>query len=230
MTLLTREVDMKRMLDKKLPKFIISGIVITGMVLTSSPAFSREYQSSNGKNRTYEGTGSRDRDGSGNRDSNRGRDACSRDRYRDRDRNDNRHRCNDRNRCSTCRNKNARQTRYVYKSDALPAIIATGIIAGVAFSLLDNDPAPAPAVTAPATYPVGGGHAGITSSVVVTAALLNIRSGPGLGKPCVGQLYRGETLSIISTRTGWYYVQAPNGVNGWVMAQYTSPVGGRVSG
>jgi uncharacterized protein YgiM (DUF1202 family) len=220
---MTKEVDMKRMLDKKLPMFTICWVVIIGMVLTSSPAFSREIKTSYGGDRTYKKDRDRGRDNSCERD--RSRD---RDRYRDRDRHHDRDRCN--NRRSSCRRDNSRQTRIVHKNDVLPAIIATGIIAGVAFSLLDNDPAPAPQVAVPATYPVGVGHGVATSSVVVTAALLNVRSGPGLGKSCVGQLYRGATLSVMSSSGGWYYVQASTGVSGWVMAQYTSPVASPVSG
>jgi uncharacterized protein YgiM (DUF1202 family) len=217
MTILTKEVDMKRMLDKKLPMFIICWVVIIGMVLTASPAFSMDLDFSRGRDRNHE------RDNSHDRDRYQNRDQCrDRDRYHDRDR------CN--NRCNTCKKNNQRQTRFVRKNDVLPAIIATGIIAGVTFSLLDNDPAPAPCVTTPTSYPVGGTQSVVASSVVVTAALLNVRSGPGMGKPCVGKFHRGTSLSIMGSRAGWYYVQASSGVTGWVMAQYTSPVGYPVSG
>jgi uncharacterized protein YgiM (DUF1202 family) len=223
-TIQKKEADMKRMLQKKLPKLIVCWGVIIGMVLTSSPAFSKERKSSYGGDITYK----RDRDQG--RDRNRDRDNRSRDRdrYHDRDRYRDRDRCHDRdrcdNRCSNCRKNKSRQTRVVHKNDVLPAIIVTGIIAGVTLSLLDNDPAPAPVAPPPASYPsVGQGV--VTGSVVVTAALLNVRSGPGMGKPCVGQLYRGATLSVMGSNSGWYYVQASTGVSGWVMARYTSSVG-----
>jgi uncharacterized protein YgiM (DUF1202 family) len=206
MTFWTKEVDMKRMLDKKLPMFIICWIVIIGMVLTSSPAFSRERNSSHGNDRTCERDRSRDR----------GRDD-DRDRSRDWDRNFDWNKSRGRD--------SSRTVRVVHKGDVIPAIIATGLIAGITFSLLDNDHAPAYRAAAPVYCPATTGRVSVTRSVVVTAGLLNIRSGPGLHKPCVGQLYRGTTLSIVRTSGGWYYVMTPDGVSGWVMAQYTGPVG-----
>jgi uncharacterized protein YgiM (DUF1202 family) len=111
----------------------------------------------------------------------------------------------------------------VNRTNVIPAIIATGIVAGVTFSLLDRKNTPAPQVTTPAVYPTAAVPVATSGAVVVTAALLNLRSGPGLNNPCVGQINRGARLSIRGNSSGWYYVTTPGGVSGWVMAQYTSP-------
>lgn len=190
---------MKRMLERKLPISIICWSLIVGMVLFSTPAFSKDRSSPHDRDRTHDRDIGYDQD----RDRDRGRDY---DRSRAHDRNKN------------------RSVRVVHKSNVLPAIIATGLIAGITFSLLDNDNAVAPQVTIPQTCPAGVGFGVAHSSVVVTAALLNIRSGPGLHNHCVGQIHRGATLSIIGTSAGWYNVRTSGGVNGWVMAQYTSPM------
>ncbi len=188
------------MLDKKLPIFIICWFVIIGMVLTSSPAFSGERNSSRGNDRNYGWDNSCDRDRSRDRDG-----SYDWDRSRGRDR--------------------SRTVRVVRKGDIIPTIIATGLIAGITFSLLDNDCATAPRAATPVYYPSTAGRGVTARSVMVTAGLLNIRSGPGLHKPCVGQLYRGTMLSIMRTSGSWYYVTTSDGVSGWVMAQYTAPAG-----
>lgn len=59
--------------------------------------------------------------------------------------------------------------------------------------------------------------------VVVTAAALNIRSGPGLDHAVTGNLRKGDVLSVIDSVPDWFYVREPNGRYGWVMDQYTRP-------
>lgn len=196
---------MKRILINKLPVSIVCWIVIIGMVLISSPAFCRERKSSHDRDRTHENSKSNDRNRSYDRQS-------SHDRHQ------------------TYRRERIRTVRVVHHDNVLPAIVATGIVAGITLSLLDNDPAPAPPAVAPPACPANSGQVTTAGSVMVTAELLNIRSGPGLGKPCVGRLHRGVTLSILGTSAGWYYVQASSGMSGWVMAQYTTPVAAPVSG
>ena len=173
---------MKRMLDGKLPMLVTCWIVITGMVLTSSPAFSSQRNSSNG-----------------------GGNACERDNSRDR------------NWSPT--------VRVVREVDPLPAIIATGLIAGITFSLMDNHAASVNRTPPPVYCPTTTGRVVSARAVMVTTGLLNIRSGPGLYKPCIGKLYRGTMLTIMRTSGGWYYVMTPDGVSGWVMSQYTTPAG-----
>ncbi len=214
---------MKRMLDKKLPKFIICSVIITGMILTSTPAFSRDGQSSNRNDRTNERSSSRDRDNYHDSDrSHNSYNSKDRDRYQDRDRSHDRY--------TSRRKNNSRSVTIIKKNDVIPAIIATGIIAGVTFSLLGNNNSPALQPAVPRTCPTGGGQFASAGSVTVTAQLLNIRSGPGMNKPCVGQIHRGATLSIMGSSTGWYYVMTSGGVSGWVMAQYTSPLASGISG
>ena len=114
--------------------------------------------------------------------------------------------------------------------DFLPALFATAIIAGVTYSIIDN----AYSYRAPESYVVVNRpvpvapyalvpQTGSTGSVVVTAALLNVRSGPGLGNPSILQLPSGTVLSVFGNAPGWYYVKAPNNLCGWVMAQFTAP-------
>jgi hypothetical protein len=182
------------------------------MVFTSSPVFSRERNASHG------GGISNCRDGCNDWDR-----PYKNDRPYDRDRSRNRDRSRDRDRPHN--RDTSRPVRVVSKGDVLPAIIATGIIAGITFSLLDNDNAPAPQPVAPRTCAPMVSQSATAGSVVVTAALLNVRSGPGLNQPPIHQVPRGARLSIIGTSAGWYHVLTSGGVSGWVMAQYTTSMG-----
>lgn len=60
--------------------------------------------------------------------------------------------------------------------------------------------------------------------VVVQAALLNVRSGPGLEFSVVAGAEHGTSLPVFGDAPGWYYVRLPDGLYGWVMAQFTIPV------
>ena len=60
--------------------------------------------------------------------------------------------------------------------------------------------------------------------LIVTVNLLNVRSGPGMEHPVIGQVGQGTQLVIQGNATGWYYVRLPNKTNGWVMADYTRPI------
>lgn len=59
--------------------------------------------------------------------------------------------------------------------------------------------------------------------VVVTAAGLNLRLGPGLQHRAIDQVQRGDILEVIGEADGWLYVQLPSGKFGWVMRQFTDP-------
>lgn len=120
--------------------------------------------------------------------------------------------------------------RVVVNDSAVSTIIATGIIAGITFSLLDSAvsaPAPrCPAVPQPANYTGDAvSYTAATGSVIVTAQLLNVRSGPGLENPAVLQVPNGTVLSIQGNAPGWYYVRTTDNLYGWVMTQYTAPLG-----
>jgi len=60
--------------------------------------------------------------------------------------------------------------------------------------------------------------------VKVTPAALNLRGGPGVEYQVAGRLKKGDVLDVIESAPGWFYVRTPDGVQGWVMDQYTEPV------
>jgi uncharacterized protein YgiM (DUF1202 family) len=59
--------------------------------------------------------------------------------------------------------------------------------------------------------------------VIVTAAELNLRSGPGLDRSVVGQVRKGDVLGVIDSIPNWFYVRNADGRYGWVMDSYTKP-------
>jgi uncharacterized protein YgiM (DUF1202 family) len=61
-----------------------------------------------------------------------------------------------------------------------------------------------------------------TGKATVTAALLNVRSGPGRNFSVRYQVSQGAVLEIRGNAPGWYYVQLPNGHYGWVMTQFAA--------
>jgi hypothetical protein len=52
--------------------------------------------------------------------------------------------------------------------------------------------------------------------VDVTAAYIELRSGPGRGYPVFHTIERGNEVSLIKRRTDWYRVRTDRGVEGWV--------------
>lgn len=125
--------------------------------------------------------------------------------------------------------------RAVVKGSAVSAIIATGIIAGITFSLLESAvsaPAPRCAPTPQPAYNTGSdvSYTTTTGSVMVTAQMLNVRSGPGLENPAVRQIPNGTVLSVQGNAPGWYYVKTTDNLYGWVMVQYTVPLGYSAAG
>ena len=59
--------------------------------------------------------------------------------------------------------------------------------------------------------------------VIVTAAELNVRSGPGLDRAVVRRVRKGDVLAVIDSIPSWFYVRAADGRYGWVMDRYTKP-------
>ncbi len=59
--------------------------------------------------------------------------------------------------------------------------------------------------------------------VIVTAAELNMRSGPGPDRTVVGIVRKGDVLAVIDSIPSWFYVREANGRYGWVMDRYTRP-------
>ena len=186
---------MKLILNKKLPSFIIIWSVIMGMILFSSPAFSRSFSNER---------------------------RSSRDRYSSHERHSSHDRYSSHVTYYSHKRNRSHSVRIVRHRDLFPAIIATGIIAGITFSLLDNDP-PTHRVAASNYCPNVASPAVVTSSVMVTAGLLNVRTGPALYEPSIGQIPSGTVLTVLGSTVGWYRVVTPGGLSGWVMAQFTSP-------
>jgi len=60
--------------------------------------------------------------------------------------------------------------------------------------------------------------------VRVTAAVLNVRSGPGKKHTVVRQVNRGDLLVVQASSSDWYYVQLGDTSFGWVMIKYTTQV------
>ena len=135
--------------------------------------------------------------------------------------------------------RGSHHVRVVRDAGILPALLATGIIAGITLSLIDNaanPPVPecrvATRTYAPVAPPVA--YAPIVSqphdggvfdgSVMVTAQLLNVRTGPSLGEASIRQIPYGTVLSVYGGSPGWYYVSLPGNQYGWVMTQFTAPL------
>lgn len=128
--------------------------------------------------------------------------------------------------------RGSHHVRVYHDGGVLPALIATGIIAGITYSIIDN--ATRPPVTdyraetrtyTPAVPPNPYSATVSADSVMVTAQLLNVRTGPSLGTPSIRQIPYGTVLSIYDRSPGWYYVNLSGNQYGWVMAQFTEPVG-----
>jgi hypothetical protein len=52
--------------------------------------------------------------------------------------------------------------------------------------------------------------------LVVTQPYVEMHTGPGRGYPVFYVVGRGETLTVLYSRTDWYRVRAPRGQEGWV--------------
>lgn len=70
----------------------------------------------------------------------------------------------------------------------------------------------------------------LPEEVQVSAAALNVRTGPGLHYSAIGRVQRGDTLRVINSAPGWLNVQMESGQSGWVMDSFTVPVSGPASG
>ena len=72
-------------------------------------------------------------------------------------------------------------------------------------------PAPAPDMVGKAT-----------SHVIVSASLLNVRSGPSFDFPVIGIVNRGDNLPSYGNAPGWHYVRLPSGNYGWVSDDFVA--------
>jgi hypothetical protein len=195
-----KEVDMKQILRKKMPLAITCWTVIIGMLLLSSPAFSKE--------RYNDTDGRKSQEPSHTYSTPVKHDTCT----------------TPVKHSTTNRNRASRVKVVQHNGSLIPAIVATGLIAGITFSLLDNTAHATQQTAVATTYPVVTNQVVTASSVMVTANLLNIRSGPGLNQTPIRQISRGTVLTVIGASSGWYMVQTSDGSTGWVMVQFTTPV------
>jgi hypothetical protein len=81
-----------------------------------------------------------------------------------------------------------------------------GAVARLGWTTTGTEPSPSP------SGPVGW----------VTAALLNVRSGPGLNYGVIGTLSRGEEVRLLGRNGGgsWLKIETYGGFRGWVSARY----------
>lgn len=70
----------------------------------------------------------------------------------------------------------------------------------------------------------------LSEKIRVSAAALNVRTGPGLHFNVIDQVQRGDTLQVLNSETGWLCVQMPSGRSGWVMDSFTIPATGSANG
>nr|WP_320016865.1 SH3 domain-containing protein [uncultured Desulfobacter sp.] len=68
------------------------------------------------------------------------------------------------------------------------------------------------------------------AQVVVTAKILNVRSGPGRNHGVVTQIYMGNVLIVQGSASNWYYVQLPDNTYGWVMKSFVTMTGNGAQG
>jgi hypothetical protein len=64
----------------------------------------------------------------------------------------------------------------------------------------------------------------LPEKVQVSAAALNVRTGPGLHYSVIDQVQRGDILRVLDSDPGWLNVQMESGRSGWVMDSFTVPI------
>ena len=126
---------------------------------------------------------------------------------------------------------------------SLPAAAVTVLIGGLTYYVYDNvyyrrvrtgyQVVEVPTQTTtivhtPPAVPVNPADSGI--QVVVTAKLLNVRSGPGINHAVLTQTYMGNVLIIQGSSSDWYYVRLPDNTYGWVMKAFVTMPGNRPQG
>lgn len=60
----------------------------------------------------------------------------------------------------------------------------------------------------------------IDSNGVVTGSRVNIRKGPAVANPVLGQVNRGESLTVIDSQDGWKKILPPASISAWVPAEF----------
>jgi hypothetical protein len=86
---------------------------------------------------------------------------------------------------------------------------------------------PPPAAVLPPPRPAPVSPYGAIS---VTAASLNVRSGPGRQYNVITVIQQGDIYPVQANAPGWIYIQLPDGRFGWVEQIYTAPAASAPSG
>ena len=60
---------------------------------------------------------------------------------------------------------------------------------------------------------------------VVTASVLNVRSGPNTSYSVITKLYKGDKVEILESSNGWNKIKTSSGKTGWSSAEYLSTSG-----
>lgn len=127
----------------------------------------------------------------------------------------------------------SRPPRGLFIRGGLPLGFATLVVAGLTYYTLAGifyRPAPNGyvVVDAPVGVVVNSPPPQVVApsepqgTAVVTAPLLNVRSGPGRNYPVTATVPQGLNLAVYGQSSGWLYVQAPNGQFGWVAQRFTN--------
>ena len=58
--------------------------------------------------------------------------------------------------------------------------------------------------------------------LIVNTQVLNVRSGPGVNFPLIGQVKLGREFKVEEEKNGWYRIKLSNGTVGWVIKDYVS--------
>lgn len=65
----------------------------------------------------------------------------------------------------------------------------------------------------------------VAPTAVVTAAALNMRSGPSISSASIDRLGHGEEVTVVSTQGEWTHIRLEgNGGEGWVSSDYLAPM------
>lgn len=98
----------------------------------------------------------------------------------------------------------------------------TGWVAGYYLKRSSGSPASVQSNSSSAASSSSAGGSASRSRATVTADSLRIRGGPGTGYEVVGSLRGGNSVTVLSSRSGWMNIRTPEGVTGWVSSSYIS--------
>ncbi|MBY9079148.1 N-acetylmuramoyl-L-alanine amidase [Paenibacillus sp. HN-1] len=98
----------------------------------------------------------------------------------------------------------------------------TGWVAGYYLKRSSGSPSAVQSSPSPAASSSSAGGSSSRSRATVTADSLRIRSGPGTGYEVVGSLRTGNSVTVLSSRSGWTNIRTAEGVTGWVSSSYIS--------